>query len=178
MGGLLSVNLADNSPPLVYVVLHHRTWPGQIIIFIDMYIWSWPPNAGLGWKPPPGGCCGWPDEWPMICGWCRCGGREKPDGRPKLLKLNSGGKKLPGPLAGPLTTADLVGGIRSWGAARGVGGKAADASVMSGFMRPPVTPPPAIERMLQRRPNIISQCTAISHNVALYTTSIFSFFFT
>ena len=34
MGGLLSVNLADNSPPLVYVVLHHRTWPGQIILFL------------------------------------------------------------------------------------------------------------------------------------------------
>ncbi len=34
MGGLLSVNLADNSPPpLVYVVLHHGTWQGQVIVF-------------------------------------------------------------------------------------------------------------------------------------------------
>ncbi len=99
------------------------------------------------------------------------------DGRSKPLKLKSGGKKLPGQLAGPLTTADWVGGIRSCGAARGVGGKEAASHVMAGFMRPPATPPPAIERMLLRRPNIIIS-VLISHNVPLYTASLFSFFFT
>jgi hypothetical protein len=63
------------------------------------------------------------------------------------------------------------------GAARGVGGKEAASHVMAGFMRTPATPPPAIERMLHRRPNIIIS-VLISHNVALYTASIFSFFFT
>jgi hypothetical protein len=49
MGGLLSVKLADNSPPspLVYVVLHHRTWPGQIVFLL---ICTFDPDRRmLGW---------------------------------------------------------------------------------------------------------------------------------
>jgi hypothetical protein len=46
MGGLLSVNLADNSPPL-YVVLHHRTWQGQII-FLLICTFD-PDHRMLGW---------------------------------------------------------------------------------------------------------------------------------